>query len=218
MVLSDDPEGNRAVLRALSDIASERKANLERIAQEQKALGRPSSRSPPREKASRSAAAPSKHRPESEWEWGSGGDAAAGPRGKGRADRMHKLKQPSWRPTRATMSPNHVIAAGKAPLDVDCVLDAPAEQRLEVMAFRAQRSANSRLWSVDVGEDGDGEDGDDEAAEAAEPSPRRAGPKAPCAPLDVCGFAASGKVSSPWGDEEAEDLYKVESTRRGNSV
>ena len=31
MVLSDDPEGNRAVLRALSDIASERKANLERI-------------------------------------------------------------------------------------------------------------------------------------------------------------------------------------------
>ena len=48
MVLSDDPEGNRAVLRALSDIASERKANLERIAQEQKALGRPSSRSPER--------------------------------------------------------------------------------------------------------------------------------------------------------------------------
>ena len=81
-----------------------------------------------------------------------------------------------------------------------CVLDAPAEQRLEVLSFRAQRSANSRLWSVDVGEDGDGEDGDDEPAERAEPSPRHAGPRAPCAPLDVCGLAASGKVSSPWGD------------------
>ena len=205
MVLSDDPEGNRAVLRALSDIASERKANLERIAREQKALGRSSSGSgsPPQERASRSYAAPSKHKPESNWESGSGCDTLTGPRGKGRGDRVHKLMQSSWRPTRATISPNHVIAAGKAPVDVDNLLDAPAEQRLEVLSFRAQRSANSRtaspLEEVDVGEDGD--------AEPAEPSPRRhASPQAPRAPLNVCGFSASGKLSSSWGDEEAEDF------------